>query len=75
MGAKEKKKMKDVEKCPYCGKEEFVEGVQGGYAAIAPATKVLTFKSAALYHVICLNCGAIVKSYVKDPKKLVTKKK
>lgn len=65
--------MKNQEKCPYCGKEEFVEGKQEGYASIAPANKVLTFKSQTLYHLICLNCGAIVKSYVKEPKKLVTK--
>ncbi len=65
--------MKNQEKCPYCGKEEFVEGKQEGYASIAPANKVLTFKSQVLYHLICLNCGAIVKSYVKEPKKLVTK--
>ncbi len=65
--------MKNQEKCPYCGKEELVEGKQEGYASIAPANKVLTFKSQTLYHLICLNCGAIVKSYVKEPKKLVTK--
>ncbi len=65
--------MKDIEKCPYCGKREFVEGVQDGYSAIAPANKILSFKSQNLYHVICLNCGAVVKSYVKEPKKIVTK--
>lgn len=65
--------MKIEEKCPYCGKQEFVEGKQEGYANIAPANKVWTFKSQTLYHLICLNCGAIVKSFVKNPKKLVTK--
>ncbi len=65
--------MKNVEKCPYCGNQEFVEGKQVGYAAISPADKTLTFKSQVLYHIICLNCGAVVKSYVKNPKKIVTK--
>ncbi len=65
--------MNRTEKCPYCGKEEFVEGKQEGYASIAPANKILTLKSQALYHLICPNCGAIVKSYVKEPKKLITK--
>lgn len=63
------------ERCPYCGGYEYVEGKQDGYSAISPADKVLTFKSQSLYHQICLNCGAIVKSYVKNPRKLVTKKK
>lgn len=66
--------MNNVEKCPYCGKQEFVEGKQEGYGSIAPANKVLTFKSQILYHIICLNCGAVVKSYVKEPQKIVTKK-
>lgn len=66
--------MKTQEKCPYCGKQEFVEGKQEGYGSVAPANKVLSFKSQVLYHVICLNCGAVVKSYVKEPKKIVVKK-
>ena len=42
-------------KCPYCGKEEFVTGKQ---------------KSKAVYHEICVNCGTIVRSYVKNPENL-----
>ena len=63
--------MKKEEKCPYCGGEEFVEGKQDGYAAVGPANKTLTFKSQRLYHKICLKCGTVVKSYVKNPKKIV----
>ncbi len=62
-----------TEKCPYCGKLEFVEGKQEGYGSIAPANKIFSFKSQTLYHIICLNCGAVVKSYVKEPKQIVTK--
>lgn len=62
--------MNGVEKCPYCGKQEFIEARQDGYASVSPANKVLTFKSQVLYHIICLNCGAVVKSYIKDPKKI-----
>lgn len=65
--------MKMLEKCPFCGNNEFVEGKQEGYASVGPANKVLSFKSQTLYHIICLNCGAVVKSYVKNPQKLVTK--
>lgn len=57
-------------KCPYCGETEFVEGKQDGYGTVTPANKVLTLKSQDLYHVICLNCGTVVRSYVKEPLKL-----
>jgi len=63
------------EKCPYCGSTEFVEGRQTGYAAVEPASKIFTFKSQALYHKICLNCGSVVKSYVKNPNVLKINKK
>lgn len=66
--------MDNVKKCPNCGNSDFIEGVQGGYAAVSPASKTLTLKSQALYHVICVNCGTVVKTYVKNPKKLITKK-
>lgn len=62
------------EKCLYCGSEEFVEAKQDGYSSVAPI-KAFTFKSQTLYHTICLNCGSVVKSYVKNPKKLLTKEK
>lgn len=65
--------MNEVEKCPYCGSKEFVEGKQDGYSVLTPADKFMTLKSQVIYHVICLNCGAVVKSYVKQPKKLQTK--
>lgn len=58
------------EKCPYCGSNEFVEGKQTGYSDVHPADKIFTFKSQTLYHQICINCGAVVKSYVKNPKVL-----
>lgn len=65
--------MKEILECPYCKSKEFVEGVQNGYSSVGPANKIFTFKSQSLYHVICLNCGAVVKTFVKEPKKLVAK--
>ncbi len=61
------------EKCPHCGSKENVIGKQDGYAAITP-NKIFTMKQEAIYHVICLNCGTIIRSYVKEPRKLVIKK-
>ena len=66
--------MKKSEKCPYCGHDKFVEGKQEGYGAIVPASKSWTFKTQKLYHKICLNCGAVAKSYVKNPNRIVLKK-
>ena len=62
-------------KCPFCGNDTFVEGAQDGYGSVTPANKVWTFKAQKLIHVICLNCGTVVKSYVKNPKKLVVSTK
>lgn len=59
-------------KCPYCGKEEFVTGKQG--AAYAGIT-VSVLKNRAVYHEICVNCGTIVRSYVKKPEKLRNREK
>ena len=66
--------MKDENKCPYCGYNEFIDCKQDGYASISPANKVLSFKTQTLYHKICLNCGTVIKSYIKEPKKLLSKK-
>ncbi len=57
-------------KCPFCGKEKFVEGRQDGYATIGP-NKMFTLKGQAVYFVICLECGTIVRSYVKKPQDLI----
>ena len=65
----------DSKRCPYCGGYHFIEGKQDGYSAVTPADKALTFKSQVLYHQICLQCGTVVRSYVKNPQKLITKKK
>lgn len=60
--------------CPYCHKEEFVIGKQNGYATIRPNKKI-SLKEETIYHQICLNCGTVVRSYVKNPKNLLSSKK
>jgi len=58
-------------KCPYCGKEEFVTGKQGtAYAGV----KISALKQRALYFEICINCGTIIRTYVKSPEKLKSNK-
>ncbi len=64
--------MEQNEECPYCGKKENVIGKQDSYANIRP-NKLFSLKEQAIYHVVCLNCGSIIRSYVKNPKELITK--
>ena len=66
---------KEQEKCLHCGKSENVTAAQQGYANVTPINKVFTMREQSLYHVICLNCGTVIRSYVEDPQKLVVKKK
>ena len=61
-----------INACQFCGGTEFVEAYQGGYATLTSSESVLL--GGALHHVICRDCGSIVRSYVKDPEKLVKKK-
>ncbi len=63
------------EKCPHCGEENNVLAAQQGYANVTPVGKIFTMKEQSLYHIVCLNCGTIIRSYVEQPQKLVVKKK
>ncbi len=61
-----------VTACPYCGSTEMIETFQGGYgAAVATSNKL---GGCALYHSVCRKCGSVVRSYVKDPEKLLKRK-
>jgi predicted nucleic-acid-binding Zn-ribbon protein len=61
--------MEQQEKCPYCGGTELVTAKQA--PGIESAKKWINFKGQLLYHIICLNCGTVVRSYVKEPRKLL----
>lgn len=63
---------KYVISCPYCGGTEIIETYQGGYGAIVATCH--QFGGVALYHSVCRKCGSVVRSYVKDPEKLLKKK-
>ena len=55
----------EIIKCPFCGGENFIIVEQSGFANIH-IRKGFSFKETPLMHQVCKNCGAIVKSYVKD---------
>lgn len=56
-----------VKECPYCGGTEFGKGYQRGYANLFSGTFDLSGDN--LHHIVCMNCGSIVRSYVKHPDK------
>ena len=58
-----------VERCPFCGGEEMIETFQAGYASVTATSNRLG--GCALYHSVCRSCGSIVRSYVKNPEKLL----
>ena len=59
-----------ITSCPYCLGTKFVEAKQSGYAEIYGEG---FFNTSPLYHQVCLKCGSVVRSYVKDPNKLLKK--
>ncbi len=61
-----------IEKCQYCGGEEFIEGQEGSYGSVCVSTAGL--RSQALFAVVCRNCGSVVRTYCKNPEKLYPRK-
>lgn len=53
-----------INKCPYCGNKEFGKGFQRSSGKVVTNTLGIGKK---LYHIICLSCGSVVHSYVKNP--------
>lgn len=54
-------------RCPYCGCTDLVQARQGGYGAL---TGESIWVGCELYHDVCMRCGSVARSYVKDPRKL-----
>ena len=61
-----------IEKCQYCGGEEFIEGRVASYGGAYVSSGGLC--SAALFVVVCRNCGSVVRTFCKTPEKLYPKK-
>ena len=65
-----KVKIKIVQ-CPYCNGTQFTTAFQQGFAIIGVERPLSGMQ---LYHKICLSCGSVVRSYVRDPEKLLKRK-
>ena len=63
---------KYVVNCPFCGGTEVIESYQTGYASVTATNNM--WGGVGLYHSICRNCGSVVRSYVKEPEKLLKRK-
>ena len=61
-----------VSRCPYCGGTEMIETFQSAYGAVSATSHKLG--GVSLYHSVCRHCGSVVRSYVKDPEKLLKRK-
>ncbi|MBP5269456.1 MAG: hypothetical protein ILO42_00695 [Clostridia bacterium] len=61
-----------VKVCPYCGGNEMIEAYQSAYGALT--AKSNPFGGCALYHAVCRRCGSVVRSFVKEPEKLLRRK-
>lgn len=61
-----------VKECPFCGGNEIIDAYQDGYGAIIGTQNSLG--GIALCHSVCRNCGSVVRSYVKEPEKLLKRK-
>lgn len=63
---------KYIQLCPYCGGNEIIVTYQDGYGAIRSNQNILG--GCDLYHSVCRNYGSVLRSYVKDPEKLLKRK-
>ena len=61
-----------IEKCQYCGGEEFIEG----RVAARNGTHISTggLRYAELYATVCRDCGSVVRIFCNTPEKLYPKK-
>ena len=57
--------------CPYCGGTEIIEAFQMSSGVSAVRNR---WGGTCLYHSICRNCGSVLRSFVKEPEKLLKKK-
>ena len=61
-----------ISECPFCHGSEFIEGKQEGHGQLQSCESA--WHGSNLYHVICRRCGSVVRSYVKNPEKLLKRK-
>ena len=58
------------QECRICGGNEYVTATQGGYGALNGES---CWSGEVIRHIVCLNCGSILHSYVEYPTRLLTR--
>ena len=62
-----------IEKCPYCGGEEFIESnVSSMVSGVCVANGAVC--RAILFATVCRDCGSVVRFFCKTPENLYPKK-
>ena len=56
---------KDI--CPHCGGTHTTLGKQNGHGSIMPLRSLISLDGQRLIHVICLDCGTVIRSYIEHP--------
>ncbi len=69
--------MEYKDKCPYCNSENIIETDLFGDRCMTVVTYADTLfsKKEFIHASVCLNCGSIIRLFVKEPKRLVRRKK
>ena len=52
--------------CPHCGGRETLDAKQYGQGSIYPRKGIFSLGK-PLYHIVCKDCGTIIRSYIEDP--------
>lgn len=58
----------NIKECRICGGTEFVTAATSGYGSVSGET---VWTGEPVKHIICLNCGSILHSYVEFPQRLL----
>ncbi len=61
-----------VPRCPFCGGTEMIETFQAAYGAVSSVNNRLG--GCVLHHSVCRRCGSVVRSFVKEPEKLLKRR-
>lgn len=63
--------MQNYEICPHCHGRNFVLAQQTADGTLA-CQEIVTLEPGRLYHLVCLGCGTIVRTFVEDPAQLLS---
>ncbi len=64
----------NIEKCPYCGGEEWIEGNVSSMMSGVCVSKGIANRNANLFATVCRDCGSVIRLFCKTPENLYPKK-